>query len=134
MILIRLLKSGKIFIWAICNNLILQTFLEYYFYLFVMKIMHVITRSDLGGAQSVLINIVNSLCRENEVIVIAGEGDGKMWELLDKRIRRINVPALKRNISIINDIKVLFSFLSIYRRYEPDVIHLHSSKVGLLGR
>jgi len=99
-----------------------------------MKIMHVITRSDLGGAQSVLINIVNSLCRENEVIVIAGEGDGKMWELLDKRIRRINVPALKRNISIINDIKVLFSFLSIYRRYEPDVIHLHSSKVGLLGR
>ena len=66
-----------------------------------MKIMHVITRSDLGGAQSVLINIVNSLCRENEVIVIAGEGDGKMWELLDKRIRRINVPALKRNISII---------------------------------
>ena len=45
-----------------------------------MKIMHVITRSDLGGAQSVLINIVNSLCRENEVIVIAGEGDGKMWE------------------------------------------------------
>lgn len=72
MILIRLLKSGKIFIWAICNNLILQTFLEYYFYLFVMKIMHVITRSDLGGAQSVLINIVNSLCRENEVIVIAG--------------------------------------------------------------
>ena len=96
--------------------------------------MHVITRSDLGGAQSVLINIVNSLCRENEVIVIAGEGDGKMWELLDKRIRRINVPALKRNISIINDIKVLFSFLSIYRRYEPDVIHLHSSKVGLLGR
>lgn len=96
--------------------------------------MHVITRSDLGGAQSVLINIVNSLCRENEVIVIAGEGDGKMWELLDKRIRRINVPALKRNISIINDIKVLFSFLSIYKRYEPDVIHLHSSKVGLLGR
>lgn len=35
-----------------------------------MRIMEVVTRSDLGGAQSVVINLSNSLCKYHEVIVV----------------------------------------------------------------
>ena len=45
--------------------------------------MEVVTRSDLGGAQSVVINLSNSLCKYHEVIVVAGtEGGGQMGQLL----------------------------------------------------
>ena len=51
-----------------------------------MRILQLITLSELGGAQSVIINLANKLSEEHEVIVIAGEGDGKMFEQLKSNI------------------------------------------------
>lgn len=100
-----------------------------------MKILQVITKSSLGGAQSVVINLSNSLCEKgHEVVVIAGEGDGKIWSLLDKRVRRYSCKWLKRSVSPKNDMMSIFFMRKIYQIEKPDVIHLHSSKAGLLGR
>lgn len=99
-----------------------------------MRILQVITLCELGGAQSVVVNIANNLCSEHEVIVASGEGDGKMWKMLDPRITRVHCKFLKREISLINDMRALFELWSLYRKYKPDVIHLHSSKAGMLGR
>ena len=96
--------------------------------------MQIITRSELGGAQSVLANLSNALCKQNQIIVIAGEGDGKLWEILDKRIVRIPCPYIKRKPSIINDIRAILFLKRACHHFKPDVIHLHSSKAGLLGR
>lgn len=98
-----------------------------------MKILHVITRSDLGGAQSVVINLANFMCKEHEIIVAAGE-DGPMWDALDDKIIKIKIKEIVRPISIRNDIHALFKLRSVYASYTPDVIHLHSSKIGVLGR
>lgn len=99
-----------------------------------MKILQVITLSDLGGAQSVVINLANKLCKEHEVYIIAGDGDGKMWDLLDNHIVQIPIRSLKRKISFFNELRTLIAFIWFYRKIEPDIIHLHSSKVGILGR
>lgn len=99
-----------------------------------MKIFQVITRSDLGGAQSVVVNLANYLQFEHEVIVIAGDGDGKMWDLLSSPIKREKVISLKRELSLINELKTYIQFKRLYLKYKPDVIHLHSSKAGILGR
>lgn len=99
-----------------------------------MIILQVITLCNLGGAQSVVVNLANSLCREHEVIVAAGEGDGKMWSLLASFIKQEKIASLHRALSPINEIKTLFALKSLYRKYKPDIIHLHSSKVGILGR
>ena len=40
-----------------------------------MRIFQIVTLSELGAAQSVVVNLSNALCKEHEVIVIAGEGD-----------------------------------------------------------
>lgn len=98
-----------------------------------MKILHVITRSDLGGAQSVVINLANSMCRDHDITVVAGE-DGPMWDALDVKIKKIKIPEIVRSISPVKDLSALFKLKKLYSSINPDVIHLHSSKIGVLGR
>ena len=99
-----------------------------------MKILQIITLSELGGAQSVVINLANDLSRKNEVIVAAGEGDGKMWQALNENIEKVHIQHLKRALSPVSDFFTILSFIRLYYKYRPDIIHLHSSKVGILGR
>lgn len=99
-----------------------------------MRIFQIITRCELGGAQSVVTNLSNCLCQQNEVIVIAGEGNGKMWELLDTNIKKEHIPYLKRALSPIDELRVIIALKKLYLKYYPDIIHLHSSKAGILGR
>lgn len=99
-----------------------------------MKILQIITLCELGGAQSVVINLANELSKNHEVIVAAGEGDGKMWNMLNKNIKQEHCQFLKRALSPINDFKTIFTFYKLYFKYKPDIIHLHSSKAGMLGR
>lgn len=99
-----------------------------------MKILQIITRSDLGGAQSVVINLANYLSVNHEVIVAAGSGDGKMWQMLSSSVQKEYIPSLQRELSFLKDIQTVETFRILNRKYQPDIIHLHSSKVGLLGR
>jgi len=99
-----------------------------------MKIFQIVTLSEIGGAQSVVVNLSNTLSLEHEVIVIAGEGDGKMFQILNQGIKYIKIKTLRRKISPINEVLTIISFFILYIKYKPDVIHLHSSKAGLLGR
>lgn len=99
-----------------------------------MKILQVITLSELGGAQSVVINLTNKLIKEHEIIVAAGGKHGKMWKLLDNRIKNEHIKYLKRPISLLYDFLVFIQLIKLYFKYKPDIVHLHSSKIGILGR
>lgn len=99
-----------------------------------MKILQVITLSELGGAQSVVVNLSNALCCQHEVVVAAGGSNGGMWELLDCKITKEPINCLKRELSLFYDLLTLFLLLKLYFKYKPDIIHLHSSKIGILGR
>ena len=78
--------------------------------------------------------MANDLSRKNEVIVAAGEGDGKMWQALNENIEKVHIQHLKRALSPVSDFFTILSFIRLYYKYRPDIIHLHSSKVGILGR
>lgn len=99
-----------------------------------MRILEVITGSGLGGAQSVVACLANALCGAHEVVVVAGEGDGALFRMLDARVHHVCVPVLRRAISPRTDLAALAALRRIGRRFRPDVVHLHSSKAGLLGR
>lgn len=99
-----------------------------------MKILQIITLCELGGAQSVVVNLSNKLSEEHEVIVAAGEGDGKMFALLHPSIKQERLPHLQRALSPKNDFLTIFDMRKLYQKYKPDIIHLHSSKAGMLGR
>ena len=99
-----------------------------------MRILQVITLCELGGAQSVVINLANKLSENHEVIVAAGEGDGKMFTMLNDRVKQERLPHLLRALSPKNDMLTIFDMRKLYNKYKPDIIQLHSSKAGMLGR
>jgi glycosyltransferase involved in cell wall biosynthesis len=99
-----------------------------------VRIWHVITLSELGGAQSVVVELANGqVCAGHDVSVGAG-GQGEMWDSLDRRVRRVPLPHLKRELAPLDD---FFAFCEIKRAarfVKPDIVNLHVSKAGLLGR
>lgn len=99
-----------------------------------MKILQVITQSELGGAQTVVVQLANNLSKEHQVILAAGQGDGKMWDMVDDKVIRENCPHLQRSISLKNDLLAAIELRKLYNKYKPDIVHLHSSKAGTLGR
>lgn len=99
-----------------------------------MKILQVITQSELGGAQTVVVQLANNLSKEHEVVLAAGQGDGKMWSMVSDQVIKEDCPHLQRSISLKNDLLAAIELRRLYKKYKPDVVHLHSSKAGTLGR
>lgn len=97
-----------------------------------MKIFQVITVSEFGGAQSVVSNLIEGLSSNDEVFILYG-GNGEAWKHLDKRVHLIKLCEHRKEVSY----KDLFLFFKLFRlrlKYKPDVVHLHSSKMGAIGR
>jgi glycosyltransferase involved in cell wall biosynthesis len=99
-----------------------------------MRIFQIVTLSELGGAQVIVAHLSNALAEYHELTVFAGQGDGKLFRLLDKRIRYFKINSLAKNVSPLDDIKTLLFLFVLYHREKPDIIHLHSSKAAALGR
>jgi glycosyltransferase involved in cell wall biosynthesis len=99
-----------------------------------MKIFQVITVSEYGGAQSVAASLLAETTKisSNEVYVLYG-GEGEAWSHLDSKIKRIRLNKHRKGISI-KDLVLLFKLFYYRLKYKPDIVHLHSSKMGLLGR
>jgi glycosyltransferase involved in cell wall biosynthesis len=104
-----------------------------------VKIVHVITRMIVGGAQenTLLSADGQAAIPGNEVILITGPetgSEGNLLEGYDGPVRVIIVPSMVRSIRPISDVRSVFDLVRILRRERPDVIHTHSSKAGVVGR
>ena len=96
------------------------------------KILHAITLSSVGGAQSVVVNLANSQCVQNDVYVLSSLS-GEAWRALDPRVHVIAIKELHREISI-KDFIVIAKLFYWRFKIKPDIIQLHSSKMGMFGR
>lgn len=97
-----------------------------------MKIFQIITVSEYGGAQSIVANLIKAFSPEHKVFVLYG-GDGEAWSSLGANFTRIKLGGHKKSIGPFD--LILFFKLLYYRfKYKPDIVHLHSSKMGVLGR
>src|SRR3989344_1038967 len=97
------------------------------------KILYCITKSNWGGAQRYVYDLATHLPAEFEAAVVLG-GDGALKTRLEiAGIPTIPLSRLERDIHIRGDIKTFFELLGIFRRERPDIIHLNSSKMGILG-
>jgi len=105
-----------------------------------MRIVHVITRLILGGAQENTLLTVEDLQHHyhDDVTLITGPAEGPEGDLFDRaRKRELKVevmPELVRPIRAWTDLKAYWKLRRAIRRLKPDVVHTHSSKAGILGR
>ena len=100
------------------------------------KILHIVEAFG-GGIFTMLNDLSNSVCNEYEVVIaysVRKETPPNFEKLFDKKIKFIEVKNFTRNINFIKDIKTLKELKKIIKEEKPDIIHLHSSKAGVLGR
>jgi len=101
-----------------------------------MRVLLVITRLELGGAQRVVLYTAEHLDRENfEVALAWGPGDRLDPEAaaLDE-LQLFPVSKLVRPVAPVSDLHALRDLRGVMRSFRPDVVHTHSSKAGILGR
>jgi len=97
-------------------------------------VVHVITKLELGGAQLNTLHTVEHLDPARfEVYLLCGPGGVLRSRLADEG-RQIVVPALGREIRPGRDLRALWQLRRLLRRIEPQIVHTHSSKAGILGR
>lgn len=99
-----------------------------------MRILHVITAPDLGGAQSVVAELSRHAVMRGDEAGMASQADGPLWAVLDPRVRRFPIRRLVKSISPVDDIAAFLELRRVIKDYRPDILHLHSSKAGVLGR
>ena len=104
-----------------------------------MKIVHIITRLILGGAQeNTLITCKLLAQRGHNVTLITGPAIGPEGELFNQTkgqdYKVIVLDRLRRAINPLNDIVSYFQIKKLLRQLQPDIVHTHSAKAGILGR
>ncbi len=111
-----------------------------------MRIAHVITRMIIGGAQeNTLFNCVD-LARDfgDDVLLLTGPSAGPEGDLLDGvdpvqtfdsggRLEYRRIDSLRRSIGP-RDIAAAHQLRRQLLRFDPQIVHTHSAKGGLLGR
>ncbi len=102
------------------------------------KVLHLITRLDLGGAQQNTLYTVERLDPSRfERTLACGRGgllDSEAQALRNSGVRVIPLRFLAREIHPIRDFLALAELCLLFLKARPDVVHTHSSKAGILGR
>ncbi len=99
------------------------------------KVVHV-AESFAAGVYSVIADLTNSLADEYEVVIIYSlrEQTPKDFKKdFHQNIRFIRAD-MCRGLNPYNNLKAYFNLKKILKKEKPDIIHLHSSKAGFLGR
>ncbi len=105
-----------------------------------MRVVHVITRLILGGAQENTVLTVEGLQHRHgdDVTLITGPAEGPEGDLFG-RCERLGLkvelmPELIRAVRPRTDARAYRLLRRAIRRLDPEVVHTHSSKAGILGR
>lgn len=101
------------------------------------KILYLITQGEWGGAQRYVFDLSSKI---NEIFIVSvavGKPKG-LHNLADtlKNNSNINCSQLKhlqRAINPYHDIRAIFELRQLYKNEQPDIVHLNSSKAGIIG-
>ncbi len=110
-----------------------------------MRILHVSTRLILGGSQeNTVLSCEGQAARGHDVHLAFGPIYGPEGSMLDRveafrtddgrRIATHVVPDMIRAVHPLRDRRCLRQLRALVREVDPDVVHTHSSKAGILGR
>jgi glycosyltransferase involved in cell wall biosynthesis len=104
-----------------------------------LRILHVITRLVVGGAQeNTLATVAGLRTRGHDVVLATGPSNGPEGTLMERArdlgVEPVLIPQLVREPSPVRDAVALARLYRLVRRGRFDVVHTHTSKAGVLGR
>ena len=102
-----------------------------------MKIVHVM-ECFAGGTFNFLVDLTSELSNEEHIVIYGTNRENtpkNFKDLFNKNVKFIEWKTAQREMKPLKDIKALWELYSILKKIDNiDVIHLHSSKAGFLGR
>lgn len=104
-----------------------------------VRVLHIITRMIVGGAQeNTLLSVIGlDEMPEYEVVLLSGIDNGREGELLTQARETTNLIVLSemgRSINPFNDLIAFWKLYKIIKKGRFHIVHTHSSKAGVLGR
>ncbi len=98
------------------------------------RLMVVITKADIGGAQTNVYDLVSSFRDHYDMHLVVGSGG-----LLVERVEALGIPttvidALDRNVNPLADLRCIKKLRRTIRTFGPQLIHAHSTKAGFVSR
>jgi len=105
-----------------------------------VKVLHIITRLILGGAQENTLLTVEGLGKRRgyEATLITGLPLGPEGSLVEeaesKGIHPMVIPGMRREVNPGRDILTFIKLYRLIKEGDYDIVHTHSSKAGILGR
>lgn len=100
------------------------------------KILYIVEAMG-GGVFTYIVDLANELVDTYDMYIayaVRKQTPSNYKDYFDKRIHLIEVKNFGRAINPVKDFASLFEVKRIASEINPDVIHLHSSKAGVIGR
>lgn len=101
-----------------------------------MRIVQFVTRMDvLGGAQTHVLDLAKGLVVSGHEVIVISHGTSVLTEELSNySVDYIDIPTLTVPIRPGKDIRTWRRLKRILQRVKPDLLAIHSSKAGIIGR
>lgn len=103
-----------------------------------VRVLHIITRLVVGGAQENTLLTVARLDRARyDVTLASGPAtgpEGSLEERIPDDIQFVRIPELIRQLHPIKDAVALARLVALMRRGRFHIVHTHTTKAGLVGR
>ncbi|MEY4401643.1 MAG: hypothetical protein RL072_1508 [Actinomycetota bacterium] len=104
----------------------------------MIRVVHVLTRTNIGGPSVMLVDLLEGLDRNRvEQTVVRGapvESEGDYLEGRSVTAEVITIGGLRRSLGVIGEVRSLFALMRTLRRLQPQVVHTHMAKAGVIGR
>lgn len=100
------------------------------------KILYIVEAMG-GGVFTYIVDLANELVNEFDMYIayaVRPQTPLNYKEYFDKRIHLIEVKSFCREIKPAQELKAIKEVKAIAEEVKPDIIHLHSSKAGVIGR
>ncbi|MFH1192076.1 MAG: glycosyltransferase family 4 protein [bacterium] len=102
------------------------------------KVLYIVTQSEWGGAQKYVYDLTDSFLKQGfEIGVVAGTEKNDLFNKLavleSDKLTLFREKHLIRAINPFHEFIEFFCLVRIIYKFQPDAIHLNSSKAGILG-
>jgi glycosyltransferase involved in cell wall biosynthesis len=102
------------------------------------RVLRIINRLNLGGPTYNVAYLSKYLSPEFETLLVSGmkeESEESSEFILDQLgLKPLYISAMKREVSLRDDINTYKRIKEIINEFKPDIVHTHAAKAGAVGR
>ncbi len=104
----------------------------------MIHIVHVLTRTNVGGPSVMLVDLVDGLdpakFRQTIIRGAATDVEGDYLATHPVTVDVITLGGLRRSIGLVREVQSFIQLTRTLRRLQPDIVHTHMAKAGVVGR